>query len=277
MNYYDVETVCIDEKFNEPRVEFLFGNKIKAGGYMVQVTENLNNVWLSKGELGDIHPSQGEYKKVYYYLSGLRQEEEAELTLKDGKILLSEFEKQVLWYLDHSFPLPLSEHITLGIGDIRVLNRGSWEGVCLKIRRFYKGVPFEYGSNAVSGGYIDPVGNDSGELSYAVSTYPDTMLSFGRTDGTVVETENVASLISLDMALQLLSEKIGENSVYDVHGVELIYRESSIPKERSDELNSILTPKWKIIAKNRNDEHYTLFYVDVVSGEITDRYEYYYE
>ena len=173
--------------------------------------------------------------------------------------------------------LPLSEHITLGIGDIRVLNRGSWEGVCLKIRRFYKGVPFEYGSNAVSGGYIDPVGNDSGELGYAVSTYPDTMLSFGRTDGTAVETENVASLISLDMALQLLSEKIGENSVYDVHGVELIYRESSIPKERSDELNSILTPKWKIIAKNRNDEHYTLFYVDVVSGEITDRYEYYYE
>lgn len=45
-----------------------------------------------------------------------------------------------------------------------------------------------------------------------------------------------------------------------------------------DESNTIvdrLSPKWKIIAVNKNDDKLTLFYVDAVSGRLTERFEYY--
>ena len=74
-----------------------------------------------------------------------------------------------------------------------------------------------------------------------------------------------------------MPERIGDNSVYAVHGVELIYCNSEIPEERKTEVMNILTPKWKIITINQNDNKYTLFYVDAITGEITDRFEYYYD
>ena len=56
-----------------------------------------------------------------------------------------------------------------------------------------------------------------------------------------------------------------------------MYRECEIPEERIDKLDAILKPKWKIITINQNDDKYTVFYVDVVTGEISERFEYYYE
>ena len=84
-------------------------------------------------------------------------------------------------------------------------------------------------------------------------------------------------MLSLSDALDILSESIGDNSVYDVYGTELVYRNCEIPEERVNGLDDILVPKWKIITKNRNDDKYTIFYVDVVTGEITERFEPYYE
>lgn len=225
--------------------------------------------------MGDIQSS--EYKKAYPYVTCIRQVDDAELNLKDGKIMLSEMENKVLNFVNNEFPLPISDNISMGIGDARIIDNGDYDGVCFKIRRIYKGVPFEYGTGAGSGMFIDSVGSETGEVDYAVSSYPDTMLAFGRVDGTVTETEEITEILTLKAALTNLSEQIGDNSVYDVYGVELVYRDSKIPKEREEELDDILTPKWKIITINQNDSKYTLFYVDVVTGKITQRFEYYYE
>lgn len=275
VKYDDIKTVCVDDKYNTPRSEFIFGNKTSDGGYMVQVAEGLWNSWFSRGELGDIHIT--EYKKVYPYITCIRQVEDVKLNLKDGEIMLSEMEKRVLNFVNNEFPLPVSDNISMGIGDARIIDNGDYDGVCFKIRRIYKGIPFEYGSNYGSGMYIDRLDSDDGEIDYAVSTHPDTMLTFGRVNGTVVETEEITEILTLKTSLTNLSERIGDNSVYDVYGVELVYRASKIPEERSEELDRILTPKWKIITINQNDSKYTLFYVDVVTGEITQRFEYYYE
>ena len=46
----------------------------------------------------------------------------------------------------------------------------------------------------------------------------------------------------------------------------------------SDDENTIadrLSPKWKIITVNKNDDKLTLFYVGAVSGRLTERFEYY--
>ncbi len=109
------------------------------------------------------------------------------------------------------------------------------------------------------------------------SESPDTMMSFGCVGGTVAETSEITKMYSLGDALGMLSESIGSNSVYDVYGVELVYRNCEIPEENLSEIDDILEPKWKIITVNQNDDKYTIFYVDVVTGEITERFEYYYE
>ena len=277
VDYNDIEKECVDEKYNKPRAEFLFGNDTSNGGYMVQISEALNNVWFSRYSLGNIIPSQCEYSNVYQYISCKRQNEDVEINLKDMKIKLSEMEERVLKYLNNEFPIPVSEKIGFGIGDVRILNNGDYEGICFKVRRIYKGVPFEYGSTASSGLYNDKVNHERGEISYAVSEYPDTILAFGIINGTVVETGTISEIISLGNALDILSQKIGDNSKYDVYGVELVYRECEIPEEKECEIDAILRPKWKIITINQNDDKYTLFYIDVVTGEVTERFEYYYE
>lgn len=275
VNYYDIETKYTDEEYSALEPSFLFGSDTANGGYMVQMTQSLNHTWLTKYQLGDIHASV--YRKVYRYIAGIRQVEDAQINLKDGQINLSEMEERVLDYLANDFPLPISENIVYGIGDARIVDNGDYDGVCFKIRRIYKGIPFEYGSTGSVGGYIDPLGHESGELIYAVSTSPDTLLGFGTVNGTVVENETISEMFTLGAALNMLSEKIGTNSTYDVYGVELVYRECEVPEEQTYEIEGILTPRWKVTTVNQNDDKYTVFYIDVVTGEITERFEYYYE
>ena len=98
---------------------------------------------------------------------------------------------------------------------------------------------------------------------------------FGYVNSSAVEIEQIKKVISLDTALGLLSERIGENSVYDVHNVEMVYRAIYTLDEKNAE--EIYTPRWNVATINQNDNKYTIFYIDAVSGEITERFEYYYE
>ncbi len=249
---------------------FLFGNKTADGGYMVQISESLNHAWFSRYGLGDIGPFD-DFEKVYPYISGIRQVEDVEINLQDGSIMLSEMEEQVLEYINcDAFPLPVSENIDFAIGEVRIIENGQYDGVSFKVRRIYKGIPFEYGSVV----YDDCVDKDYGEIDYTDSAYPDTMLTFGRVNGEVVETESITEMITLGTALELLSEGIGDSAVYDVYGVELVYRNDMIPDERKEEVDDILVPKWKIITAKKDGEEYKIYYVDIVTGKISSRYEY---
>lgn len=278
INYNNLEGEYADEKHSSSRVEWFFGNDTQNGGYMIQIDKRLINVWFSRNAFGNIGPLESEENmKVYSYLSCVRQCEDMEINLKDGKIKLSEMEKKVLSFVNEDFPMEISDNISFGIADARVFANGEYDGICFKLRRIYKGVPFEYGSSGCVGMYIDKLGSDTGQVAYEVSTYPDTMLAFGQVSGTVVEKEKITGIISVTDALDNLSKKIGDNSVYDVYGIELVYRECKVPEEQKKEIDDILEPKWKFITINQNDSKYTLFYVDVITGEITERFEYYYE
>ena len=140
--YNDIEEVCRNSKYNTPNVDFLFGNEISEGGYMVQTSESLNATWFSRGEMGVI--SANEFKKVYPYFSGKRQVEDVELNMKDGTIKLSELEEKALDYVNSQFPLPVSDDISIGIGDVRIVDNKvhdklvNYDAVCFKMRRIYK-------------------------------------------------------------------------------------------------------------------------------------------
>ena len=276
--YDDIEKQCIGKTYDEANLAVLFGNNTSEGGYMVQLDEGHSIAWFSRNGFGTIQPSMKEYKEIYRYISCKRQIDDVDINLKDGSIKLSELEEKVLSYLNDSFPLEVAENVTFGIGDVRVIDLGEYEGVCFKARRIYKGIPFEYGSNVSSDMYIDEYDSDGGEIGYVESTRPDTMLTFGHPSGTVVETDTITEMIPVDKAFERLSEKIGDNSVYDVYGVELVYRECVKADDIEEEgVEAVLRPMWKITTINQNDDKYTIFYVDVVTGDITERFEYYYE
>lgn len=273
----------IEEAFASGRMDqargtgWLYG-KDPVDSKWVQTGSGLLHTWFSKCGLDTIHPSaQDEYKEVYPYFGGLRQED-AVLHLKDKNVLLSEMEESVLHYMNSDkFPLIKGTDIFYGIGEARIIENDKGEAICFLVRRMYKGLPFEYGSNSAGGAYIDSKPHDGGEITYVESSSPDTMLGFWRSNGAVVEKAEISEMITAGKALDLLSERIGGNSVYEVRGVELVYRNCEVPEDKIGEISDILEPKWKIITVNQNDDKYTLFYVDVVTGEITDRFEYYYD
>lgn len=278
--YKDIPSLYEDEVYSNPTGGIiLFGNNTKEGGYMVQIDSHLAGIWFSKFGLGDIYPASAslQYKMVHNYLSGKRQGDDVEINLKDGKVKLSEMETRVLEYLNNDFFIKVPENITFTIGNAKTIVNGEYEALSFVVRRCYKGIPFEYGNSSAMGSFIDDIGHDSGEIAYVTSDSPDTLLSLGQIQGTIVETASISKIISVDGAIKILSEKIGENSIYTMKGIELIYRRCEMSEERTDGVYETLKPVWKFITINQNDRKYTLFYVDVVTGEITERFEYYYE
>ena len=78
----------------------------------------------------------------------------------------------------------------------------------------------------------------------------------------------------MSSALEELSNSIGDNSIYDVYGIEVVYQfQIKESDKNSEEKISEGIPKWKIITVNENDDKYTWFYVDMKTGEISHRYK----
>ena len=185
---------------------------------------------------------------------------------------------QVLDYVNgDEFPLPHHEELSYQIGTTHIMDMGEKDTINFVLRRVYKGVPFEYGSQSSDGAYIDKFGHDYTTINYVEGTQPDTIMGFMDLKGTIEVLKEITQMIPVREALRLLSEQIGENSVYEVYGVELVYRDSVTQEDKESGISKVMEPKWKIITINQNDDKYTLFYVDVVTGEITNRFEYYYD
>lgn len=255
---------------------WLIGGFGLSGDYYAHTNPGFSNTWFSKKYFGTSLPVDNIYNECLY-VTGMRQED-AVVQLLDGEFQLEELEQKVLDYVNgENFPLPIHKEISYDIGKVYIMTYEEGECINFALRRVYEGVPFEYGSASSSGGYTDKVDHDYTTLSYAESTSPDTIMGFIALQGIIDEKEEITKMLTVGEALSLLSERIGENSIYEVHGVELVYRNCEVPEDKIMEISDILEPKWKIITINQNDDKYTLFYVDVVTGEITNRFEYYYD
>lgn len=265
---------------DDKKYSFIGGFVNRGEGY-AHIDPTFGNTWFAKSGSGLIGGDNVDTKE-YLYITGIRQEDTT-IQLNDKSYKLSELEQRVLDYVNgDAFPLPHHEEISYKIGTSYVQKLEGQEYLSFTLRRVYKGIPFEYGSSIASGGYIDKVDHDYTTVVYSEGTQPDTLMGFMGLRGIVEVTEEITEMITAGEALRLLSEQIGENSIYDVYGVELIYRNCEIPVDPDNieellKFQDILEPKWKIITINQNDDKYTLFYVDVVTGEITNRFEYYYD
>lgn len=88
----------------------------------------------------------------------------------------------------------------------------------------------------------------------------------------IKSTDKIEKIISVDGALQAVSKEIGDNSVYDVYGIELIYQFTEDSEDNTLAKYSGRI-KWKITSRNQNDDKETLFYVDVESGKVENRFK----
>lgn len=255
----------LDKTYENGEGVWIFGNAISKDGYMIQTQDSLLNTWFSKGGFGDILPSMMKAKAVYSYLSGVRVGEDVLLHLKDGDIWLSEMEERVLQYLNtDAFPLPRTDGISYIIAEVRVIEIGAYEGICFRVRRIYGGIPFEYGE-----GVPDLKNRDSGEISYVESESPDTMLSFGHVGGSVEQLYEIKRILSMEAVLESLSDYLNKAMMYEIQGIELIYRDTRISETASKDVQEVLEPKWKFIVQTKGTKYRNDYYVDVVTGEVS--------
>lgn len=276
---YWTEEECIETEYEDfiERVEdglttngniySLYGKDTKEGNYMIQVSSAINGAWFSRGELGNIMPSWNPSEESYLYLSGERQVEDEVLHLIDGEIQLSEMEQRVLEYMNtEEFPLPKTEGISYAIGEVLVVENQKnteYDGVSFIVRREYKGVPFECGLWSAWYDY------DTSEIAYARSDVPDTLRGFYGLNGTVEEIQSVQNMLSVGDALQRLSEYFGtSNGIYEIRGVELVYKNIDVPEEEQSKISDILEPKWKFIVCPGGSGNELRYYVDVETGEV---------
>lgn len=276
------EEVTYDEIINRLNAEngtkYVFsGGLVLGSDCYAHIDPAFGNTWFSKRSLNTSLPSGEWPMKEYLYVTGIRQEETT-IQLQDKAYSLSELEETVLDYVNgEDFPLPQHEELSYQIGTTHVMDMGDKDTINFVLRRVYKGVPFEYGSESSSGEYMDKFVHDYTRINYVVGTQPDTIMGFLDLKGTIEVSKEITQMMPAREALRLLSEQIGENSVYEVYGVELVYRDSVKREDKESGIAVGMEPKWKIITMNQNDDKYTLFYVDVVTGEITNRFEYYYD
>ena len=270
ISYDEFVAYELAKSYEDGRNVWIFGNAVSKGGYMIQTQDSLRNTWFSKGGFdGEIHPSTLKPKAVYYYLSGVRNDEDVLLHLADGDIWLSELEENVLEYLNaDTFPLPKAQGISYAIGEARVIQNANYEGVCFKVRRVYGGVPFEY--NYFLG--YDSSNHDNCEIAYVESDTPDTLLLFGQTDGIVKCVSEVKEILTLQEALKILSDYLTKDVRYEVQGIELIYRDVQNSDEVSKNVQEVFVPKWKFLVQTIGTKYKYYYYVDAVTGEVSYRY-----
>ena len=82
--------------------------------------------------------------------------------------------------------------------------------------------------------------------------------------------EKVDKIISLDNALDILNNSVGNNSKYEILNIGLVYRRKYIKSGKDGDVYEKyeLTPKWRFDCISEiNDEERT-FYIDVISGGV---------
>ena len=84
--------------------------------------------------------------------------------------------------------------------------------------------------------------------------------------------KEIERIISLDDALESVSKSIGDNSTYDVYGIEIVYQFVIDSTDETGE-TTLGTPVWKIITQTQNDNKYTCFYVDLKTGKVNHTYK----
>ena len=90
----------------------------------------------------------------------------------------------------------------------------------------------------------------------------------GNTDRVEVKENLIENIVSPEEALNIVSDKIGNNSSYTITKIEVIYRLKIINDTISEGTEHTGIPCYKITGINSNDSKETYFYVEMKNGNI---------
>lgn len=222
-----------------------------------------HGLWIDTGFEGICPDFYPDTDKIYY--AGGSNLDDTYNTLS-GKMSVQEAIDDVEKYFNENFPIDMNTPMKYKAFRVVVQKEDNdCYSFLTYIRQSYNGTLFEsayegnsaYGSN----GYAD--------LAKAVLIGKDNINFFNSItlNRKVEESENTYVIISLDTALNNISDSIGENSQYKVKEIELGYSATD------DMENNLISakPVWIIYADNESDTRETRFYVDVRTGEVHAR------
>ena len=220
-------------------------------------------LWIDTGFEGTCPDFYPDTDRIYY--AGGPNLDDTYNTLS-GKMSVQEAIDDVEKYFNENFPIVMNTAMKYKAFSVVVQKEDNdCYSFLTYIRQSYNGTLFEsaYDGNSAYGL------KEYADLSKAVLIGKDNINFFNaiNLNRKAEESEKTNVIVSLDTALNNISDSIGENSQYKVKAIELGY--SAI----DDMENNLISakPVWIIYADNESDTRETRFYVDVRTGEVHAR------
>jgi hypothetical protein len=220
---------------------------------------SLSSLWIDRGYEGT-GPSLDEdcLDKVYYAggpdLDDVYTTASGEMTVREGM-------ENIENYFNNEFPISLNTTLKLQVYAtyIKPESDGTNSFVFL-LRHSYHDVLFEGGAVHLE----NDEENKVIEWTEAVLSGKDKVPFFNgvQRNRDTEEVRTIRKIVSPEKVMEEIAETIGENTVYQVLGMELGY--DSVKND--EEIQS--QPVWIVIAQNETDHKETRFYVDVESGQL---------
>lgn len=251
-------------------------NREDGGKGFIQIDASLVSIWLSKGELSETSPMYGYETKRVYNLTLSDEGLDDKVKLMDGEITVKDAVLFIEKYLNSELPYEKNEEFQYEVAEIRVLDANGCDALGFCVRKKYNNIPFDYIDGTTEGIYNSDFWDDRGELCTAKTTEVDNMCGLGGDTYRVEKSGGtINKMCSLDEALKYISESVGNNSVYDIYGAEIIYQFTPVADKTDSDMVSKYSGrlKWKIVARNENDDKDTWFYIDIETGKITHRFK----
>ena len=274
MSFEKVDEKILNKKEVGSKFFLAFGDARENDGKgFLQIDSNLVSVWFSRGNIQATHPMYSYDIKQVYNLTINKSEITDVVHLSDGEITIKDAVDFVENYLNNDLPYEKNKEFIYEVAEVRVLDVDGQDALGFCVRKQYKNIPFDYVDAMTSGEFNSIYWDDRGQLCMIKKGEIDNIWGLGGDRYNVIKsTDKIEKIISVDGALQAMSKEIGDNSVNDVYGIELIYQFTEDSKDNTlAEYSGRI--KWKITSRNQNDDKDTLFYVDVESGKVENRFK----
>lgn len=276
-SFQDFQKLVDEDKISGDGYFLVFKDNRENGekGFL-QIDPSLVSIWLSKGELESTSPMYGYNTKKVYNFTLNENVSEDKVMLKDGEITIEEAKNFIENYLNNSLPYKKNDEFKYEVAEIRILDADGQDAIGACVRKKYNEIPFDYIDGTTEGIYNSDFWDDRGELCMAKTNEIDNICGLGG-DTYFIEKygKKIKKMYSFDDALKIVSDSIGENSVYDIYGAEIIYQFTPVNKKDDDGEVSKYKGRlqWKIVARNENDDKDTWFYVDIETGKLSHRFK----
>lgn len=185
--------------------------------------------------------------------------------LDNGSISIGDAVNFVENYWERCIPYDTAENVKKKVRRVEVFKlRNGKHCYRFETTREFMGLMFEYGEPADNGA----MPTSELETGFDLMVETDNIDEFlGGGNGWKVEMSGEPSdrIVSMESALDKISYTIGKNSKYDIKSIEMVYRQKIILLD--EQLKGI--PCWKVRSRNLNNDTLTVFYVNLLDGQVS--------